>query len=125
ASVLIRMLLLSGILQLVGSVQAGRPVPPAAPSSLTASAISSSQIKLTWLDNSKSESGFIIQRSTLASRPWSQTATTRANLISYTNNGLAASTTYFYRICAYNSRGSSSYSATASATTLPALSASS
>src|SRR5206468_12564526 len=40
------------------------PSPPAAPSSLAATATSSSQINLSWTDNSSNESGFKIERAT-------------------------------------------------------------
>src|SRR2546427_13029618 len=43
-------------------VVAGKPTPPAAPSNLAAAAVSSSQINLTWKDNSSNEQGFKIQR---------------------------------------------------------------
>src|SRR5262249_55465602 len=37
---------------------------PAAPSGLSATAASSSQINLTWADNSANESGFVVERAT-------------------------------------------------------------
>jgi titin len=37
---------------------------PAAPSSLAATAVSSSQVNLSWIDNSSNESGFYLERST-------------------------------------------------------------
>jgi tartrate-resistant acid phosphatase type 5 len=49
--------------QLIDSYTIGSPTPPAAPSNLTASALSDSQVKLTWTDNSTNESGFKIERS--------------------------------------------------------------
>ena len=39
------------------------PVPPAAPSNLSATTISSSQINLTWTDNSNNENGFKVEQS--------------------------------------------------------------
>jgi chitodextrinase len=98
-------------------LHAARPAVPKAPSNLAASAVSSSQINLTWTDNSLNESGFKIQRAPSSSGPWGQIATTSANITSYSNTGLNPATTYFYRVTAYNSRGDSSYSSTASATT--------
>src|SRR6266849_1856934 len=91
-----------------------------APSSLSASAVSARQINLTWQDNSSNEAGFIIQCAPSSGGPWMQIASAGANATSYSNTGLRAATTYYYRVCDYNSRGSSSYSSAASATTLAA-----
>ena len=93
------------------------PTVPAAPSSLAASAQSTTQIKLTWADNSGNESGFKIERSATGSSGWSQIATVGAGVKTYTNGGLAASTKYYYRVRAYNSAGNSGYSNEANATT--------
>jgi hypothetical protein len=98
------------------TTQAGASVPNT-PSNLSASAMSSSQIYLTWHDNSSNETGFQIQRATSSGGPWAQIATVGANTSSYSNTGLSASTTYYYRVLAYNSSGNSSYSNTANATT--------
>jgi len=90
---------------------------PNAPSSLSASAISSSQINLTWQDNSTNETSFKLERATSAAGPFSQIATPGSNTTSYSDSGLAPSTTYYYRVRASNSAGDSSYSNTANATT--------
>jgi len=104
---------------LCAPVQA-RPVPPPAPSALSSLAISATQINLSWRDNSTTESGFIVQRALSSGGPWSQVGTTGANGTSFANGGLSPATTYYYRVCAYNSRGRSSYSTVASATTVTA-----
>jgi len=91
--------------------------PPSAPSGLTAIAVSSSQINLSWTDNSAVETGFRIERKTGAGGTWSQIATTNANVTTYNNTGLTVSTTYYYRVRATNSAGDSAYSNEASATT--------
>ncbi len=101
------------------------PTAPAAPSNLIATAVSSSQINLTWTDNSDNETGFIIERSPDGSTNWTQIATPAANATSYSNTGLSPSTTYYYRIRATNGVGPSSnsniaHATTASATGLPA-----
>ncbi|MDB6110566.1 MAG: N-acetylmuramoyl-L-alanine amidase [Pedosphaera sp.] len=91
---------------------------PAAPTALNASPLSTNHIKLTWVDNSTNESGFKIDRSASASGPWTQIASLGANIIAYTNSGLAASTVYYYRVYAYNTtNGNSGYSNIRSATT--------
>lgn len=93
--------------------------PPVAPSNLNASTVSDSQINLTWTDNSTDETGFIIERRT-STGSYVEIATVGANVTSYSNTGLKESTTYYYRVRAYNSAGYSDYSNEASALTLPA-----
>jgi hypothetical protein len=92
--------------------------PPAAPSDLTAGAISYSRIDLTWQDNSDDETGFRIERKTV-SGSYSQIATVGANVTSYSSSRLSASTTYYYRVRAYKGTLNSDYCCEASATTLP------
>ena len=89
--------------------------PPAAPSALSATAVSSSQINLTWMDVDN-ESGFGIERSSDGTT-FIEVATVGANVTGYSDTGLAASTTFCYRVCAFNSFGDSGYSDTAQATT--------
>jgi transcriptional regulator CtsR len=92
--------------------------PPNAPNDLIATPISSSQINLTWQDNSDNEAGFKIERKT-GTGSYSQIATVGAGVTSYSNSRLSANTTYYYRVRAYNTVGNSDYSSEASATTLP------
>lgn len=95
--------------------------PPVAPANLTATAVSSSQIDLTWTDSDNTETGFKIERCTGAGcTDFTQIATVGANVTSYSNTGLTASTSYSYRVRAYNAIGDSDYSNTASALTLEA-----
>jgi len=89
---------------------------PTAPASLAATAQSSSSIVLTWADKSGDETGFKVQRSQDGVN-WSEVASLGSNVTSFTNTGLSASTTYSYRVYAYNSAGNSAFSNTASATT--------
>src|SRR5207247_1621877 len=71
---------------------------PAAPSNLTATTASSSTINLTWADNSNNEDGFRLERKTGAGGTYAVIATLPAGQIGYSNGGLSASTSYFYRI---------------------------
>ncbi len=92
--------------------------PPAAPGGLVATPLSVSSITLTWTDNSPTETGFKIERST-DSVAYTQVATVGAGVTAYTNLYLAAGTTYYYRVRAYEGTANSGYSNVASATTLP------
>lgn len=101
-----------------GAQAAAPPPPPDAPTGLTATATSSSQINLSWTDASSNEDGFKIERCQGAGcSDFAQIATVGAGATSYSNTGLTASTSYSYRVRAYNSGGDSAYSNTASATT--------
>ena len=93
------------------------PVAPAAPISLTGMALSTSQIKLTWVDMANNETGFKIERSTNGTK-FSQIATVGANVVTYTSSGLTANKTYWYRVRAYNAAGNSAYSNKISVKTL-------
>jgi hypothetical protein len=89
---------------------------PAAPSNMTATAVSSSQINLSWTDNSNNESGFKIERATSPTNA-TEIATVGANVTIYSNTGLNKNTTYYYQMRAYNAAGISTYSNIASAKT--------
>ena len=89
--------------------------PPAAPSGLIATAVSSSQIDLSWTDNSSDETTFDIERSSDGTS-FSFHDFVGADTTSYSDTGLTASTTLHYRVSAANGNGSSAYSE-ASATT--------
>lgn len=91
---------------------------PSAPSDLTAVAVSSSKINLTWTDNAGNEAGFKIERSTDGST-FSQMGVVGANGTSFSNLNLTGDTLYFYRVRAYDGPNHSPFSNTASATTQP------
>ncbi len=90
--------------------------PPAAPTGLGATAASSAAINLTWVDQSTNETGFKIERA-LGAGAFSQVATVGADVTTYADSGLTASTSYSYRVRATNSAGDSTYSNTATAMT--------
>jgi uncharacterized lipoprotein YddW (UPF0748 family) len=91
-----------------------------APSSLTATGFSSSQISLSWVNNATNASAVVIGRSSVSGGPYMDIASLAANATSYTNAGLTANTTYYYVIRATNSYGATINSSQASATTQPA-----
>lgn len=90
---------------------------PNAPSGLSASAVSSSQINLSWTDNSSNETGFELKRATDSA--FTQGVVWIGNIqgTSYSNTGLSAATTYHYRVRAEGAAQDSAYSAAVSATT--------
>ena len=91
---------------------------PAAPTSLALTALSASQVQLTWTRNSANESGFDIERST-DNVTFTQVGLADAGATAFVDsNGLQAEKTYYYRIRAFNSIGNSAYSNVASAVTL-------
>jgi Fibronectin type III domain len=96
------------------------PTAPAAPSALSASAPTASTVNLAWTDNSSDETGFAIERCVGAGcLNFAPLTTTAAGATTYTDSGLAASTTYTYRVQAVNAalNLSSGYSNSAAATT--------
>lgn len=98
-------------------VDAGPVDPPAAPTGLGAAAASASRIDLSWTDPGLTETGFRIERS-LDGASWLPRVTLGANVTSFADTGLAATTEYSYRVLAFNSGGDSDWSNIASATTL-------
>jgi fibronectin type 3 domain-containing protein/predicted esterase len=97
------------------------PAPPANPSSLNLVVGSVSAINLTWNDNSPDETGFEIWRSVgndvnfrlLATVPGGAGATKN-----YSDTGLFANVTYYYRVRAAGLGGFSGYTGNQHATTL-------
>ena len=85
-------------------------VAPAAPSGLAVQSFTANQINLSWVDNSTNETGVEIYRSVSTNASYSLISTTSAGATSFSNSGLSAATTYFYRIRAINATGSSAYS---------------
>ena len=94
---------------------------PEKPTNLVADAAGSSTIELRWNDNSDNETGFKIERKT-GSGAFAEIASVGANVKTYTDNGLTASTTYSYRVRAYNGSDDSDYSDIVPATTAPSSS---
>jgi Chitinase A, N-terminal domain len=77
---------------------------PAAPSNLTASAVSSSQVNLAWSDNSDNETRFEIQRNSAA------LASVSADVTSYSDTTVRRKKPYSYTVRACNANGCSAYS---------------
>ena len=96
------------------------PVPPATPTNLLATAVVTNRIHLTWSDASTNETAFQLQRATNAAGPWGVIATLSSNVTAYADSGLPAPAAFWYQVRATNAAGSSAWSASATATTIPA-----
>jgi fibronectin type 3 domain-containing protein len=95
-----------------------RADPPAPPATVSATAISASEIDLSWSDVS-SETGYRVERSTDGLTGWTQIAAPAQDITAYHDTGLSAATTYYYRVLAVNANGATA-SDVVSATTLGA-----
>ncbi len=83
------------------------PSPPVAPTGLTVSPISNSQINLSWADKSNTEEGFKVERKLGSEGTYTLLATLGPNATTYADSGLAAETSASYRIKSFNSSGES------------------
>src|SRR5207245_9404054 len=88
-----------------------------APGNLAATVARARQIILSWSNNDATSTGSKIYRSTDGiNYTWAYT--TSQGVGSYSITGLSPSTTYYFKVAAYNSVGNSAYSNTMSATTM-------
>ena len=99
------------------SEQVAIPVPPSTPTGLTAIAISSNQIDLSWNDVSNETSYTLFRNTVNITNSATNIAGFSANNTNYNDTGLNQGTLYFYWVKAYNTSGESAFSSVASATT--------
>jgi Fibronectin type III domain/Matrixin len=99
-----------------GKGSGGGASPPAAPSRLTASAVSASAIVLAWKDNGSGATQIDVERKAPGGR-FHQILALPGGARSSTVTGLAAGAAYSFRVRAHNSAGYSGYSNAAGATT--------
>jgi len=92
------------------------PDPPLAPVNLQATAISFSEISLTWQNQANDADGIKVERKPNGGS-WSLVAVLPPSRVTTTDRGLVGQTEYSYRIRAYNLGGNSGYSNVASAQT--------
>lgn len=91
--------------------------PASAPGSLSATAVSTSQIDLNWTDTTGNESYFRVERSPNGTTDWTVLASVPGNITTHSNTGLPPGTLSFYRVFAVNAGGDSPPSNIANATT--------
>jgi hypothetical protein len=96
---------LSGSAKLTATAQA--TIPPA-PTNLVATAVSKTQINLSWSESSSSNvTGYNVQRSSNGGKSWTQLA--QVTTTSYSDTTVSGGKSYQYRVNAYNSAGSSAW----------------
>lgn len=67
-------------------------------------------IVLSWIDNSESEINYVIERSESDTLHYSTLVTLDANTVTYNDNSVSSSKTYYYRVKAVYSMGESEFS---------------
>ena len=91
------------------------------PSGVTVTALSASSVRVTWADNSTTETGFEIRRKVSANGTVLETVSKAANVTTHDFTGLTASTLYFFDVRAVTASGNSAWSAEGSGTTQAAV----
>lgn len=92
---------------------------PAVPTSFVATAISSSQIDLTWVDNATNETNYTLQYSTSPTFTTSTTTTYSPNSTSASITGLLPNTQYYFNLSAFYILPSNIVTATATTFDVP------
>lgn len=114
-----RSALASGLLWLAAAGCGGGsegPSPPAPASQLAVTSTTSTQVTLAWTDNSSDEQGFAVERSA-AGAPFAEIARVGAGVTSTQDFGIAANSSYTYRVRSFGAGGLSAPSNEASTTT--------
>ena len=84
---------------------------PIAPSGLTATILSPSEVRLDWIDNASNETGFRIELSSILSdNIFLEAGTPGANTEQFIITGLESNQVYFFRVRASNIEGDSPFS---------------
>jgi hypothetical protein len=109
----------SGYSNVASATVGGGGGAPAAPSNLSATALSKTSIQLTWVNNAGNADGVKIERCKgAACTNFIQITVLTGAPTSFTDTGLLGNTSYRYRVRAYNASGDSTYSNVAMAKTL-------
>jgi hypothetical protein len=67
------------------------------------------QLAMAWSDNAVDEDGFLVERRNAAGGAFAQIISLGPNTVAYLDSGVAAGSTYCYRVRAFNSVGMSAY----------------
>lgn len=88
----------------------GRVPPAPAAVSLVDPGAPGPRVRVSWGDASSNEHGYAIERSRgSVSGPWTQAATTTANTVSWTDEGVDWGSTWFYRVRGFSDGGTSAW----------------
>ncbi len=79
-------------------------VPPIAPTAL-GGVVDANSVVLSWADNSKNETGFVVRRSLAAAGPWTDLASLAADVTTYTDAAAILGQTNYYQVIAVNKVG--------------------
>jgi hypothetical protein len=82
-------------------------VPPAAPTVLMTTAVTSAQVDLAWTDNSANETGFVIERSDDGGTTWNQAGQTGPDVATFSDTAVIPGGSYLYQVYAFNANGNS------------------
>ncbi|HET6251018.1 MAG TPA: fibronectin type III domain-containing protein, partial [Tepidisphaeraceae bacterium] len=93
---------------------------PAAPTALSATATSASNVVLNWTNNSSGATGYVVERGTDGEN-FGTTFPVDSSTHTFTDTSASAATNYYYRVYATGIGGPSGYSNNAQATTIPAI----
>ncbi len=107
---------IAGIEAIYPSSTTPPPAAPANPAVTVSSAAPSSALVVSWADQSANEDRFRVERSA-DGVSWALAGNASPNATSFTDSGLAAATTYSYRVRAENTGGESAYAGPASGAT--------
>lgn len=112
----------NGFATLASAAFDGHTMFPDAAGTLSATALSSTEIALAWSDGGPFETGYVVERCDgVGCVNFAAIDTVPANFVSYNDAGLTPNLTYRYRVRAINAVGGSAYSNVAEKTTdLPA-----
>jgi len=97
----------SAVLSLSGTGQAAAPTVPTKPTNLAATVLSSSQVSLSWQDNSNNETGFAVYMRRGGDNGFSIKAYGNRDDTSITISGLTFASRYEFYVVAFNDSGPS------------------
>ena len=84
---------------------------PRMPVDFAAEAVSHEQVDLSWTDNADNEDGCIVERKISGEDEFTELDRTDGDIEAWSDTSVSPLTDYVYRVCSYNSYGSSEYAA--------------